>query len=474
MKKNFFYYLLPSVVRGIISLFIIVPVSTYYLDPEHLGIVAIISVFSGIIVPLSSTGIGWVMGGNYYEVGPQERKELIFNILLVGVLLRAFWVIVLGTTGFLFLPKFIGSYCGTFLVFFWMLLLAEWFNAVWEVVSYAIVLQKRGAAHTFLDMTQLLSHLIVLLVCLVIFKFKTASLVLAYLGSAFGGFIFSVIYIKKYISPRLRWKWIKETVKLGFPTIPLNLFEIISNSIDRFFIERWAGLSALGIYGHSLDYKKMFVHSFKSFSRAFSPEVLQGVSQGDEEKIRYTKQALKKWYGLFTIAGAAVVLFSKEIINILTHGKFTAAAPLVPLWFILIIVQSLGIPYSQFLYAKKRNKFVIFSEIIIGVISWGGIALAINFFGIFGAAAAVVLYFFIRHAVKKIYAMKLGCGDFEGYSFWLSAAVILGLIILGASSLALIFKFFVFIGLSFLAGICFDLFLYFKKLWRLSLGVPAG
>jgi O-antigen/teichoic acid export membrane protein len=466
MKKNFIYYLSPTILRGFITLFVVVPLSTYYLEPKDFGIVAILTVFSSLVIPLSSTGVGWVLGGNYYKLDSFQRKELIFNILSLSVFLRTVWVIVFGATGFLFLPKLISSYENKFLLFFWLYLLAEWFNSIWEVVSYVIVLQKKGRAHTVLDITQLIGYLIVLVVCLVVFRLKTISLVLAYLGNALGGFIFSIIYVRKYVIPRIRLKWIKEIAKLGFPTIPLNLFERISNSIERLFIERWIGLSRLGIYNHALDYKKMLMRPFKAFSRAYSPEVLEGVSKKDDIKIRYGKDMLKKWYGLLTLGGAGVALFSKEAISFLTHDKFTQAAPIVSIWFILILVYSFGIPYSQFLFAKRKNKFVFWSDIVVGIISWGVIALFVKFFGIAGAAAAIVLYFFILHSIRKIYAIKIGCIDFDGVSFYVALFIILGLVIFNICFFSLFFKALIFLGSSFVIVRYFGLFSSLKRIWQ--------
>jgi len=463
MIKNFIHYFYPTIIRGVINLFVVVPVSTYYLEPKDFGIVGIITVFSGLVVSFSSVGVGWVLGGNYYKISEEDRKELVFNTLLVGIGLRTIWVIFFGIGGFLFLSKFIKSYENIFILYFWLFLVAEWLNSIWEVVYYVIVLQKKGRIFAFLDITQALSNLFVLITCLVIFHLKTISLVLANLGSAIAGFLFSIFYIRKYIIMKIRIKWIKETVKLSLPVIPFNIFENISVSIDRFLIQRWISLSRLGIYTHSLSYKDMFMVPFKAFSRTYSPEVLESISNNDNFKIENAKSFLKKWFGLITIAGFGVVLFSKEVINILTHGKFVDAAPLVSLWFILILIYSFGVPYTQFFFAHKKMKFIIFSDMILGVFSWVLTALFVKFFGIMGATISVLLYYFTLHFVRKIYAMRLGCDNFEGMSFWICVSLLLGLIILNVSHCLTFVKVFIFLALSLIISLYFGLFNYLKN-----------
>ncbi len=457
MRKNFFYYLSPSVLTGIVGLFVIIPVSTYYLNPEDFGIVGIITVFSGLIVPLSSTGVFWVLAGNYYKVSPEERKELISTIIIFGILLRAFWVLVIGISGFWFLPLWVSSYQGEFLLFLWLFLIAEWFNSVGEIVSYVIVLQKKGQAYAAYEIIQIVSRLSVLLIALLVFDLKTISLVLMYLGAAFGGFLFSVFYIRKYSIFSIKIKWIKEIIKRGLPTIPVNILEIIPNSLGRLFIERWSGLASLGIYSHSLYYRRMFLMVFKAFSNSYSPEIVEAASVGDRQKMIKMKEIFNNWTGFLGIAGVAVCLFSPEVIGILTHGKFISAAPIVSLWFILIMVYFFGVPYLQYLLAKKKNKIVFFSEVIPGLLFCGLTILFVRVFGMVGAAISIILYFFSTRLVRRIYAIKLGCISFERISFWVSLVVLIGLITFKIYLLPFSFKCAIFTGLAIIAFWCFDL-----------------
>ncbi|MFA5410235.1 MAG: oligosaccharide flippase family protein [Candidatus Omnitrophota bacterium] len=458
-------------IRACASLFITVPVSTYYLGPKDFGIVGIITVFSALIVPLSAIGTGWVIGANYYKLKQQEQGELIFNTLLVEVLIRSLWIFIFAGAGIFLLPVLIKSYEKSFLLYFWIFLLAEWLNGVWEIVSYTIVLQKKSRTYAFLEITQILSGVIFLIVCLVVLHLKTISLVLANLGNSLAGFLFSLIYIRKYIVRKIRKKWINEALRLSLPLVPVNLMNIVSNSIDRFFIERWLGLSQLGIYTHSLSYKNMFMMSTRAFSKTSSPEMLEGMSCNDNSKLDYTRAFLKKWFGFLTIAGTAVALFSKEAVAFLTHGKFTAAAPLVSLWFMILLIYSFGIPYNQFLFIHKKIKFVLASEVILGFVSWLFIALAIKFFGLKGAVVSVLLYFLFLYLIRKGYAMHLGCVDFEGIYFWASLALIYVLIILNISSLAFYIRILIYFLLSITVLLVFGLFnirSFAKNIWKCS------
>jgi len=464
MKRNFLYYLSPSLIRGLIGIFIIIPVSTYYLDPEHFGVYAIIAVFSGLVVPLTSIGVGWVLGGNYYRLNSKDKGELIFNVLFLEMFLRTFWVVVFASLGVFFLPKLISVYQENFFRFFLLLLCAEWCNGVYEIGSYIMILQKKAKVHAFVEIAEVISNAVILIGCLWLLNFKTISLIFAYLGAAITKCLFCLWFLKVHMIPKLRIKWLKETVRLGFTAIPLNLFDRVSNSLEKFFIQRWIGVGRLGIYSHSLNYQKMFVKFFKAFSRTFSPEVLEGISKKDNSQINYVKSIVRKWFGLMAIGGAAVVLFSKEAINILTHGKFIDAAPLVSAWFILVLIYSFGVPYTQFLYANKKIKFIFVSDMIVGVFSWVITAILVKFIGITGATIAILLYFFILYTARKIYSLKLGATNFEGAYFWICFAFLLCLMTLSFLGISFMVKIVIFSFIVFFISYYFKLVFYLKKL----------
>lgn len=75
MHKNFFYYILPSIIIGVLGTFVMVPVTTFYLNPKDFGIMAIIMAVTMPIGPLASSGAAWVLAGNYYKIDENEKKS---------------------------------------------------------------------------------------------------------------------------------------------------------------------------------------------------------------------------------------------------------------------------------------------------------------------------------------------------------------------------------------------------------------
>jgi O-antigen/teichoic acid export membrane protein len=323
VKKSFFYYLLPPVSRGLVGFFLI-PFTTYYLDPIDFGIASILTVISGLIVPLSSTGSTWVLTAHFYNVEGHQKKVLVFNLLFLDILLRFFWCIVFFATAAFYLPMIVSGYTPEYLSYYQLVLLGVLFSGTWNTVSYTLVLQTRARTHAALEVGQHLTNVIAIIVCLKYIGLGVVALFLAPLAAGTYAFLVGFWALRHNIAIRLSMSWLKEIFTIGMPSIPFNLFEIITNTIDRFFIQGWSNLANLGIYSHSKSYQYMFSLSKNAFLRSFAPEVLD--TYANMKDIERVRQILTLWYGLLGLCGTFVVLFSREIISVLTHGKLVAAA----------------------------------------------------------------------------------------------------------------------------------------------------
>ena len=470
MKKNFVFYLIPSLTRAVLGLFLMVPLTTYYLNPKDFGIAAILSVIAALIAPLSSTGVSWVLSAYFYKVSVEERKELLFSILFLDFVLQFFWATLFVIGAHFLLPLLVKDYEVSYIFYFQLALCGLILNGLWPSISYALVLQKKAGIHAFFEIGQLVAGIISTILCLVVFKLTTVTLFIAPIASGAFVFVGGLWYIRNQIRVRFSRKWLLEIFKIGMPTIPTNLFEVVTNSIDRYFIQRWINLSQLGIYSHSMAYKLMFTMGTKAFSRSFVPEVLQTFSH--DRDTAGIKKILTIWHGLLGVGGVFVCLFSYEIIDILTHGKFVAAAPLVPIWFLLALSHTFGIPYSQYLFLLKKTSFLVYSGIGVGAIFIGIMAISVYQFGVLGAVTAAVMSNATIQLSRRIYARKLGCSRIGEKGIIIVATVLMSVYV---AEYLFVFNFFlkiaVFFALSIFMARHFMLFETARNNWRKVFGL---
>ena len=147
----------------------------------------------------------------------------------------------------------------------------------------------------------------------------------------------------------------------------------------------------------------------KSFQKTISPYALQAFSNNQRDKAFHLESLVILFFWVSLSAGIVLTLFAYDIVNILTHGKFVTAAPLIPLWFLIVFSFLYGSLYIQFLIANKKNKILMLSMTISSLAFIGVTALGTYYFGVYGAVLSIVGSNFTIQLWFRIYSGKMGC-----------------------------------------------------------------
>ena len=151
---NFNLYLLPSVIQGGFGILVMVPITTYYLDPKDFGVVAILMALVAPLGSLASSGSSWVLGGNYFKLGKESCKELLFNLVLVDFVLKTIWVSLFWFVSQFILEMFIKDFRPEFQWYFTLALMGVWSGMFWPTVSQLIILQGRAKLHFVIEISR--------------------------------------------------------------------------------------------------------------------------------------------------------------------------------------------------------------------------------------------------------------------------------------------------------------------------------
>jgi O-antigen/teichoic acid export membrane protein len=127
-----------------------------------------------------------------------------------------------------------------------------------------------------------------------------------------------------------------------------------------------------------------------------------------------------------TAGGILVVLFSPEVIHLLTHGKFDQAAQLVPIWYLLMFAHSTAIPYTQYLLTVRKNVLLSWTSILMSAGTMGLVCAATWQFGVIGATSAAVFGALALHGMRCVLARRFGCPyGIEPAMLWGAGCVVL-------------------------------------------------
>ncbi len=426
VDKSFLWFLLPTLLQTMVGVGVMVPITTYYLDPADLGTVAILTALAMLATPLASTGDSWVLSTHWHATSESGRKELLFNLLLANLGMKTLWVGIFWLLSPLVLPHLIRDYRPEYQQYFRLALVGLLAGTFWVTFSSLMVIERAPVSHALNESLQWGAGAMTTLLGLSVAKIGVLSLFLAPIAAGLISAVHGLWYVAHKLSPRPSLRWGKEIVRSGMPAIPFSLMDVIANSLDRFVIQRWLDLSTLGIYAHSQSYRGMFVTVTKAYSRTMTPTFLELFAGDPVQPRRQVEETVSLWYLCVTAGGILVTLFSPEVIHILTHGKFDQAAELVPIWFLLVYAHSMGLPSTQYLLTVRRNVLLSWTSIVISLGTMGLVCIATWQFGVIGATSAAVFGALALHGMRFYLARRLDCPyGFEAGVLWGVGTVLL-------------------------------------------------
>jgi O-antigen/teichoic acid export membrane protein len=430
VDKSFLWFLVPTLLQTILGVSVMVPITTYYLDPADLGIFAILTTCAMPVTPLSSVGDSWVLSTHWHHATLSGRRELLFNLVVTNIVLKLAWIAVFWMSAPLILPQLVRDYRPEYQLYFGFALLGLLAGTLWPTVSSLMVIERAPVSHAMNESLQWLTAACTTVVGLSIMKLG----VLAVFLSPIAGGIVSTVHGLWYVAPKLSvqpsLRWLGEIVKSGMPAIPFSLMDVIANSVDRVVIQRWLDLSALGIYAHSQSYRGMFITVTKAYSRTMTPTFLELFAPGATRSHGRVEETVSLWYSSVTAGGILITLFAPELIHLLTHGKFDQAANLVPLWFLLVFAHSMGVPFTQYLLTARQSFLMSWFSIVVSLTTMLLVAAGTWQFGVIGATAAAVMGVFTLHVTRAMLARHFGCRYHVEPGVFCGAAVVMALYLL--------------------------------------------
>lgn len=441
MDKSFLWFLAPSAFQTVAGILVMVPVTTYYLGPADIGIVAILSALAMPVVPLASTGDSWVLSTHWHAASVEGRRELLFNLLVANVSIKAFWAGLFWFCSPAVLPMLVRDYRPEYRDYFGYALLGLFVSTMWATFSPLMVIERASAAHAVNETLQWLAGALTTIIGLALANLGMLALFLAPIAAGLTSALHGCYYVRHKLTPRMRPQWLRDIVRSGLPAVPFSLTDVLSNTLDRFVIQRWLDLSSLGIYAHSQNYRGTFVTITKAYSRTMTPSFLELFADGPGGTAEPVRRKSSGWYMALTVAGILVALFSRDIIHVLTHGKFDEAGLLVPLWFLLAFAHSMGVPYTQYLLSVRRNMVLSASSIIMSAGTMLLVVISTWTFGVIGATAASVSGALALHGSRYWLARRYGCAyRFEPAMIWGMAGVLSVYLVVESVEVPLVLK----------------------------------
>lgn len=384
--KRFSLFLLPSVFQAIISL-VMLPITTYVLGPAEFGVFALISSFTAFGTTFAAMGGGYMIAAHYPMIEKDDKRAMVTTMVVTSLMFVIFYAVVF----FALWPLITAYWQGLNLIprgAVAIALLSMILGVPWILSIDIITIEGKAGLFAATLIVQSLASAVAVSVALYVARLGLTALFISSLTGMAVTFVGALIALRRHLHYLLDKKWFAIFFKLGIKTLPANLLESFHVIIERSVLSLYVGLAQLGIYTHSQQYKTMAMMALKAGSRTVWPVTL-AEARDEQSMFPMTKYAWNMAYLGLTALGILFAAFGKEIIGVLTHGKFVDAAFFVVLWMVFLLVQNAGKPYTGILWAG--NKGPLYARIQFGalIISIALLFVMVPWLGALGAIVAL-------------------------------------------------------------------------------------
>nr|WP_054858915.1 oligosaccharide flippase family protein [Methanobacterium formicicum] len=310
---------------GLITL----PVLTKNYGAELYGLWAIILATVGLFTPILTLHLGTALIRYFSNDHDKNSISQAFSNILFTIIIIMVSVLILAIyykysiSNFIFDSSIYSNYVPiTFL----------WAGST-AIFSYLISYLRSQEKVKEISIIQLLWSFfkILMIIFISILDFSFYSLILSQIVVDILFSILVLLYIKKEIKIIIpNFKKMKQYLKFSIPQIPTGILLWLINSIDRYFISFFLGLTETGIYSASYSLGSMISLFYAPISFVIFPVISKFWEQNDKNNVKkYLENSLNMFLFLSIPASVGLFVLSKQVLNLLTTAEFIADSSLI-------------------------------------------------------------------------------------------------------------------------------------------------
>jgi O-antigen/teichoic acid export membrane protein len=425
-------YVFGQIVPLLVGIFVL-PIFTYYLVPEQMGIVTLARQFMNPLGILMQLGLIHSMASHYFRVKESEQPQLV-KTALAGLCVQMFiFCSVLSIAGIwiasTLLPNLPLSTKHVYVL---------WLIIVWVCFFAALVgagarlaqLNERAITSVSITLTNLLLRAGLGVFAIVVLGWQgLGRFGTIFIGTAIAS-IYSVWTLSRFIRDRFNFSLFKRLLQTGLTFVPHSFSGILALSLNAWLLNKLVSTSALGIYGIAVLFGRLLQLPLTAFGDAAYPTLAKLMSDGGNEAKRQHSRLYTVLIVGISILALTISLFSPIAIKILTAPQYHEAIHVVPILVFAWLIHGLYWVASNPVFYFGKGLWMACAtgaSVVVSVIL--NIILA-PVYGIYGTAFAMVGCFFVRFVVISVISNRLYPLPWE-YSAILravGAALLLGLV----------------------------------------------
>lgn len=381
---------MPALFQGLVSLAVL-PLTTRILGPADYGTFALVAgftMFGGSIATGSAT---FLISAQFVSANFDERRDLVTTVLGVTFAIGVLLAVALGVA-WIAMPRSMGladqigdaaAYCG---------LLSMLLSIPWSVAYLLQIVSGDPSRYAITILTSTVVGTIATLVSLFVLQIGGLALFAGLVAGSFVQFIGAAVVLRPYMVLRFAPALALRAVRLTFFGLVSNSFDALQVLIERSMLAAYTGLHSLGLYTHAQQYRSGMFLPVKALANAVWPTTLVE-AKSPALAFDVTARAWAPGYVLLAFVCIGFACVGRELIGLLTNGKFVDSTPFAVVLVILLLAQFSGRPQLGLLYARDRGEFL---SVCTGLSAGAGIVALLVLVPPLGAVGAVIALY-VQH-----------------------------------------------------------------------------
>jgi O-antigen/teichoic acid export membrane protein len=371
--------------------FLMLPFYTHFLSPTDYGLLEILDLSMSLLGMVLHLGIAPALLRSYAgaKTGAEKRETASTALLFVsatGVFVFVAVVGLIGPGSAALLGKHVSS---KYLFLSFTAFVVSYLGSVPRAFLRAL---EASGIFTLLETGGLFAMLVLNVYFIAVLKLGAmgilwSSLVVNVVLTA--GLIFWMV---RRVGLGFSGEKMRQMAAFGMPLILSNMALFALNFSDRFFLQRFQSLEAVGIY--AVGYKLAFMINYllvQPFAAMWQARMYAIFAQ--EEHPQIFRQIFVLYSVLLTFVALALAVFSPEIMSVMADQKFGAGREIVPVIALAYVFCGLGYYVQLGMFLAEKTSAVGVVGAVAAVVNLGLNYVLIRRYGMMGAALATLAGF---------------------------------------------------------------------------------
>ncbi len=375
--------------------FFLIPILTAYLTTFDYGVVAVvfsINAFLNVFYLLSLNGS---LDRFYYEHKDDEElvKKLFGTIVTFVFLMSVILSIIIVIGHRWIIDPFLSNV--DFYPYMILGMISVLFNPLFTIFQSTLQARQEGKKFGKNNILFFFANITFLLISVLVFNLGAKGVLGSLALTNFIFFIYTLFHFGKEIQFGINFPILRASLKYSLPLVPHSLSGVVTNVIDKLFINNLMSTSFAGIYNIGNTFGSIVLLIASGVNQAFAPWFNEQIK---EEKYNEIPQKAKLLIMFYSVIALGLSFFGKEVIYFITPEAYHQAWKVIPFIAYAFVFHGVYYFFSAPIFydiSGKGNRVLPFFTISSAALNIILNLVLIPKHGIIGAALATLISKFI-------------------------------------------------------------------------------